>query len=1246
MPSESTPQRDLSLLCAEFQSLVEDVDSSELYETESDSLTHLLKDCKLQPDELKLRIHKFHIVMKNSKQFLDSCDTFLQSLASVNPALGPVYGAVKFIVTIAAAKSEILDEVLAGLNDVFDGLPLITHSVKKSNPANPERRAIVSALTAFVTFVKDVKGYVGEKHESIRQRVMRTFKSTTILRDVRAARTKMRAALDLARFGALVNYTREQSERHLLTRIGAVLERLHCTNYEHHLAQYIAKTSSIERPCAWSDSHPSITSWLSHEAAQLFITGRPGTGKSVFTAHMIQKVAKVPQKGGHRGGALLYYFCGADPTIDPYSHLPQKASFKAVAMSFLRQLLSKEHRKSIADVTLLDDFIDYILSSQSDKYQEEDLKRWVVKLLESFDTVWIIVDAVDLCEVTQPGRGLTPWILHNFTTQYAHLLLVGSEGSREDKLLAGWPRVTLGSSGTTQADLEAYSRHVVRSYLPAGHPVDETLVQDIVKRSENMLLYVFFLENLITQEDMPMFIAAKRVEFLQKTPPGIFKMYSYYLHVQLQGFTKLPPGSGFDRVLEILLKLVVFSPSAVTWEIFLEILQSSSLPSELALTRENIDAIARRAAGVLFDIREATVREDSRSSRQHLVPVHRTLIEYFQSSDYATLQLDSNIVSVSGPILIQQMETLYKIVAETGPSSLLETCCLALQDRKFQHSLNRYHHTADLCRQRLDDSSTRGIQPDSPDRRNIDRTRLQAQLCQDPAFSSCDSVEEEQRWLDRQREAVMEDREWTRKCGDDLRVYAAAGINARPEALRNKISQLQYALSQMNPLLDICQETLSDLQTRHLSAYAFRNVIYYLHLTGEVAAGKQSAFEGLLQSYLDQLDVLMSVTALDILPSLPSVDPRSPFAKLAAMIYTMERLSWTVRRVVSSSQKSRPCRFLCMMECLWTTRGVTVRSAEDGLWHPLYSAQIAMGLRTNTISDKLICLTLKRVLLLFADAERLCFTDTPLFTGMGNVSFCIRQLRQLISHYLLLQTFKNPTSGSVDEDPFRLNEFSKQGFTKLVLLRDVSSDVVDANSLPPTGSPAADWLTVAIGLAFCVLGFLSSHHTCVIFCLLSTPSDIPYGTFRLGQTWPLLPFASAAGVFGCFSAKVVGLASTHAHAGISTTLVCVMPVLLLLSQRQAPTALFMRILTVISTTEYLTVITLGFLLFPLVLGQCVWGAIETAALWYGIVHLTVLVADPSGIKRRHSELARISRKYKGQRGESGIPTNREMLIAD
>ncbi|KAF8190387.1 hypothetical protein K438DRAFT_924334 [Mycena galopus ATCC 62051] len=664
---------------------------------------------------------------------------------------------------------------------------------------------------------------------------MRTFKSTIILHNIQKARQKMRNALDLAQFGVLINNIKTQAEGHLRGKAGRAVERLHCTNYEHHLAQYVAKTSAIENPCAWSNSHPSIVRWLSSdvEAAQLYITGHPGSGKSVFAAHMIQKVTQM-NLDGPPGALLLYYFCGADPTVDPYSNLPQKASFKAIAMSFLRQMLSTKNRKRIADITLQEDFLEYALTTQSDKYQDADLQKWIVKFLPSFDVVRIIIDAVDQCEDAHRGRGLLPWILHDVT---AHVLLVGCDGSRADKFLPNWPRVTLGNTGTTQADLESYSRHVVRSYIPAGDPVDEALVQDIVQRSENMFLYVFFLENLIKEEDMPLFHPEKRLELLRRTPPGIFKMYSYYLYIQLQGLRKLPVGFGLDRVLVTILQLLVFSPSAVTWEILLEVLQSSSLPPELALTRETIETIARRAGGVLFDIRETTYRESVKVRRHHIVPVHRTLSEYFHASDNLH-RFDGIIIDSSGHT---ELETLYKTVAETGPASLLEICCVSLQNRRFQSSLNRYQHAADICRQCLDDSSTRGVPPGSTaTRHDLHRAQLRGQLCQDPAFSSCDTVEFEQQWLDRQWAAVRQDLQWSRTCAEEVETYSSEDDKAVPQTLRDEISRLRFILPRMTRHLEICQTVLSELQTWHLTAYAFRNVVFYLHLTNQEAARRST----------------------------------------------------------------------------------------------------------------------------------------------------------------------------------------------------------------------------------------------------------------------------------------------------------------------------------------------------------------------------------------------------------------------
>jgi hypothetical protein len=165
-------------------------------------------------------------------------------------------------------------------------------------------------------------------------------------------------------------------------QIKYVMRRLHCTNYEDHLWRYLSKSESIKNPCAWSKSHKLIADWLSttEKSSKLFISGKPGTGKSVLTAHMINITKE--EVVGHRG-VLLYYFCGADSTVDQYSNVRQEASSQAIVMTFLRQIVST-YRHSIAD---LGEVVDYVSDSGDGMLSELGLRRLIVNLLESFDTV-------------------------------------------------------------------------------------------------------------------------------------------------------------------------------------------------------------------------------------------------------------------------------------------------------------------------------------------------------------------------------------------------------------------------------------------------------------------------------------------------------------------------------------------------------------------------------------------------------------------------------------------------------------------------------------------------------------------------------------------------------------------------------------------------------------------------------------------------------------------------------------------
>lgn len=164
--------------------------------------------------------------------------------------------------------------------------------------------------------------------------------------------------------------------------------RLHGTNYEDHLELYLSKSESIKNPCAWSKSHRLIADWLSTGSTpKLFISGGPGTGKSVLTAHMINTTKEV---AGHRG-VLLYYFCGADPTVDQYTHGGREASSKAIVMAFMRQIVSTYHHSMAGldsfDMASLGEVVDDVMSSGRDMFSELKLRGQIANLLKSFDTV-------------------------------------------------------------------------------------------------------------------------------------------------------------------------------------------------------------------------------------------------------------------------------------------------------------------------------------------------------------------------------------------------------------------------------------------------------------------------------------------------------------------------------------------------------------------------------------------------------------------------------------------------------------------------------------------------------------------------------------------------------------------------------------------------------------------------------------------------------------------------------------------
>ncbi|KAG1784752.1 uncharacterized protein HD556DRAFT_1314824 [Suillus plorans] len=178
-----------------------------------------------------------------------------------------------------------------------------------------------------------------------------------------------------------------------------------------------------------------------------------------YISHVIDTIQKKEEDAGHRG-VLLYYFCGADPAADQYSDVRQEASSKAILMTLLRQIVSACHH-SIAGFGEVLEYVDY----ERNELSEKGLRTRIANLLESFDTVRIIIDAVDCCENRAFQQdGLIPWILNNMPA-HAYILLTACRNPYVTSLLDGLPTIAMGSDSTTQSDLEAYARHVTQLYI-------------------------------------------------------------------------------------------------------------------------------------------------------------------------------------------------------------------------------------------------------------------------------------------------------------------------------------------------------------------------------------------------------------------------------------------------------------------------------------------------------------------------------------------------------------------------------------------------------------------------------------------------------------------------------------------------------------------------------------------------------------------------------------------------------------
>lgn len=145
----------------------------------------------------------------------------------------------------------------------------------------------------------------------------------------------------------------------------------------HHIKDLLIplnQQARAHKTCLWSVENPVIKTWLEpQEPLRYFwLFGRPGTGKSVLAAFLIDRILK---QHNNKEEITLYYFCKNKDDTPVH-----------ILKDFIRQFLQRNDHPIHPDVAI---FVKDILSQRIEyEFSMEEIEPYFLKFLGLFNRKW------------------------------------------------------------------------------------------------------------------------------------------------------------------------------------------------------------------------------------------------------------------------------------------------------------------------------------------------------------------------------------------------------------------------------------------------------------------------------------------------------------------------------------------------------------------------------------------------------------------------------------------------------------------------------------------------------------------------------------------------------------------------------------------------------------------------------------------------------------------------------------------